>query len=357
MKSVVVTTGGTGGHIFPALAVAEEIRRRHPGCALTFIGGTYGPEADLAAKAGVDFLGLPVRGVLGRGLAAAGAAAGLMKAVFKAKGALRRVRPQVVVGFGGYASVPAVTAAWMLGIPRAVHEQNAIPGLANKLTGRMAQKIFLSMEDRHGVFASSKSLLTGNPVRASIAALHGMKREGARTPGRLLIMGGSLGARALNRAVMADLHILREAGVKIRHQTGEADLPEVRAAYRGAGMDDARVDAFIDDMAQAYAEADLALCRAGATSIAELTAAGLPAVFVPFPYATHDHQLHNARQMEGAGAALVMEQKDLAHGLLGRKVSELLRRGGELAVMSRAAAALARPDAAGALVDELEKLI
>lgn len=371
MRRVILTTGGTGGHIFPALAVAEELSRRHPGVRILFLGGQYGPEADLAARAGLEYVGLPVRGVMGRGLRAVSAVAGMVLGVWRAMHVVRRFDPDMVVGFGGYAAFAGVLAGWLSGKPVAIHEQNAIPGLANRLLAHVARRVFLSLPDTAGAFPAQRSVTTGNPVRAAIVAVGAdapvadaaRPARPARTR-RLLVMGGSLGARAVNEAVVAALPALRDAGVELWHQTGTADWEKVRAGYKQAGFSDARVEAFIEDVASAYRWADLVLCRAGATSVAELAVAGKPSVLVPFPFATHDHQLHNARHVADAGAALVIEQKDLAPvpggsgGIpavdVARVLTQLLSDRERLADMGRAARALGRPDAAAAVVNGME---
>lgn len=373
MRRVILTTGGTGGHIFPALAVAEEITRRYPKARILFLGGQYGPEADLAARAGLEYVGLPVRGVMGRGLRALAAAGAMGLGVWRAVSVVRRFDPDIAVGFGGYAAFAGVLAARLCGRPAAIHEQNAIPGLTNRLLGHVVQRVFLSLPDTAGVFPARRSVTTGNPVRAAIVAAGAAAAvavtEGGAAPRsvhsrRLLVMGGSLGARAINEAVVAALPALRDAGVELWHQTGTSDWERVRTGYKQAGISEARVEAFIDDVASAYTWADLVLCRAGATSVAELAVAGKPSVLVPFPFATHNHQLHNARHVADAGAALVVEQKDVTPGADGKPtvaldhvLVELLADRQRLADMSHAARAMGRPQAAAAVVDGMESIL
>ena len=223
--------------------------------------------------------------------------AALASAFVQAVRLVRSFRPQVVAGFGGYASFPAMAAAAMLGVPTVLHEQNSVPGVSNRLLGRLARAVLLSFPDALRRFPAATSTLTGNPVREDIAALHALPRtvSGER---RLLVLGGSQGAVAVNDAVIAALPRFREAGMTILHQAGERDADRVRAAYVAAGWSGDCVQAFIDDMATAYARADLAVCRAGASTVFELAAAGLPAVFIPFPFATHKHQAVNAQHLE-----------------------------------------------------------
>lgn len=353
MQRIILTTGGTGGHIFPALAAAEELKARFSGIELLFVGSNHGPEKDLSARAGIPFAGLPVRGFLGRGTRALAAAAGMLRGIARAFALLRSFRPDAVIGFGGYAAFAVVFAARFSGIPTAVHEQNALAGISNRILGRMADRIFCSLPSTRG-FGDRPTILTGNPVRRSVveAACRKQRGEGRR----LLVMGGSQGAHAVNAAVSAVLPRLKTAGIELRHQTGEADSATVRDAYAAAGIN-GKVEAFIHDMGAAYAWADLALCRAGATTVAELAACGLPAVFIPFPHATHDHQSKNAALVAERGAALMIAETDLAKIDLGEILIDLLTHPEKIQQASRAMKELARPDAAAAVADELEKLV
>lgn len=364
MERIILTTGGTGGHIFPALAAAEEIRRRFPKAMILFMGGQDGPEADLAVAAGIDFVGLPVRGVVGRGLRGVAAGFGMFRGIMKARGIIKKFKPELVVGFGGYAAFAGVCAAHLAKVPTAVHEQNSVPGLANKLAGRFARRIFLSLPDDSGAFDPEKCLLVGNPVRADIAALAAEARgarhaeiAAGRRP-RLLVVGGSLGAKALNDAVVANLDAFSQ--VDLHHQTGKIHYEEVRKAYRAAKTDHALVEPFITDMAEAYANADLALCRAGASTLAELACAGLPVILVPYPFAARDHQLHNAKAMVERDAAVLLQQSEFAGdkaGVLAERALELLGDPARLTRMSEAARAVALPQAASSLVNGLEKIL
>jgi len=351
LKRLVVTTGGTGGHIFPALAVAAEVKRREPEARVLFLGGP-GPEAELALRAGVEFKALPASGVLGKGVKSLLATVWVGKGVILATRALRRFRPQVVIGFGGYAGFCPVLAAALLGLPTAVHEQNSVPGVTNRVLGKLVRRVFVSFEDRPKHFPAAKVRHTGNPVRAEIAAV-------SHTPGagrNLLVLGGSQGARGLNDLVVDALPQLTSARVNILHQAGRSDLERVRAVYRSSGAFEGQVHGFVEDMAEAYAWADLALCRAGASTIFELAATGTPAVLVPFPYAAHDHQRVNARHLEALGAAVLAEQEQFTGAALAELVLGLLGDSAKLGSMARAARGFARPDAAAAIVDGLEEL-
>ena len=273
---------------------------RREGAELLFVGSQNGSEAKLAKQAGLEFRGLPVRGVLGRGLRSVGALWGLFRAVFMARAIVKDFRPDAVIGFGAYASFPSLVAAKLSGVPIAVHEQNAMPGLTNRMLAKLAKRVFLSLPDVTGAFDAKKSQLTGNPVREAIVE-SGENAVGHPGTRRLLVMGGSQGAKAVNSVILASLERLTKAGIEIRHQTGSFDLERVLAGYRAHGVDASGVTPFIEDVAAAYQWADLVLCRAGATSVAELAVAGKPAVLVPFPYATHDHQTYNAQVMVDQG--------------------------------------------------------
>jgi UDP-N-acetylglucosamine--N-acetylmuramyl-(pentapeptide) pyrophosphoryl-undecaprenol N-acetylglucosamine transferase len=353
-KRVILTTGGTGGHIFPALAVAEALRAQ--GAACLFVGSRHGPEAGWAAKAGLEFVGLPVRGVLGRGLRSLAALAGMAVSVGKALALVRRWKPDVAAGFGSYASCAPLFAAAILGVPVLVHEQNAVPGLTNRLLGRLAKRICLSLPVGDDVFARRKCVRTGNPVRASILRARDLPARGERKAPRLLVVGGSQGAKAINSVILAGLPRLFDAGIELRHQTGKADYERVAAGYAAFGYKTAAVTPFIDDMAEAYAWADLVLGRAGATSVAELAVAGKPALFIPFPYATHDHQTRNAQAVCNVGAAMMITEKELAHKDAVGTLLMLLADRDQLGVMSRAALASASPDAAGNVAREILEL-
>ncbi|MDD4952159.1 MAG: undecaprenyldiphospho-muramoylpentapeptide beta-N-acetylglucosaminyltransferase [Desulfovibrionaceae bacterium] len=355
MNRLVVATGGTGGHIFPALAVAAEHLRRAPQGRVLFLGGR-GPEGDLARKAGLEFTALPARAVVGKGLKAvlglAWTAGGLALSIVE----LRRFRPDAVMGFGGYAGFCPVLAARLLRTPTAIHEQNSLPGITNRLLGKWVDKIFISFADSAGFFPKERTVSVGNPVRPEISKVR--EKRSAGRPGRnLLILGGSQGARAINDAVIQALPLLSAAGVGLRHQAGPGDEQRVKNAYLAAGRDPSMVQGFIEDMAEAYAWADLVLCRAGATTVFELAASGAPAILVPFPFAAGDHQTKNARALAECGAALIIHQKDLSAQALADQAAGLLGSEDRLAAMSEAAGRFARPDAARDMVSDMENIV
>lgn len=360
LQRVLLTTGGTGGHVFPALAVAEELQRRNPQVDILFVGSQYGPEARMVTNAGLDFRGLPVRGFVGRGFKAVGAGLLMTQAVFKALWLVCGFKPEVTVGFGGYAAFAPMLASRLRRVPTTLHEQNAVAGVSNKILARMSRRVFVSMLETEG-FAAHKCVRTGNPVRHSVAAVGLARRQqemqSTLQPHKVLIVGGSLGARRLNEYVMEALPAFKEAGIALMHQTGRHDFERVQAAYVQAGYTPDCVQPFIEDMAGAYGWADLALCRAGATTVAELAAAGLPAVLVPFPFAAHDHQTFNARILARTGAAVLVQEADMQHVDVATLVVRLLHDTKALVSMSKAALVQAQGDAAARVVDELESLL
>jgi len=339
---MVVAGGGTGGHLFPGLAVAEAVAGADPDRVL-FVGSAYGIEARVIPQTRFAFRPLAIHGLRGRG--ARGAlqlAAQLPQAIVQAWRILGRFGADVVVGVGGYASFPVVVAAWLRRVPTVLLEQNAHPGLANRVLARLARRVCTTFAEAERYFPAGKVVLTGNPVRL-FAAPVAAPRHGFT----LLVFGGSQGAHRLNETMADAAAALRDAlpGLRIIHQTGAADCAALRATYERLGVT-AEVREFIDDMGAAYAAADVVVCRAGATTVAELTALGKPAILVPYPFAADDHQRANASVLEGHGAAMMILDRALTGAALAQTVSELARDPGRLARMGDAARRLARPDAA-----------
>ena len=365
INNIILTTGGTGGHIFPAIAVAEEIRKRNPHAAILFLGSKYGIEADVVANAGFRFAGLPARGIMGKGLRGVVNALAMFRSVTSSLFLMRRLKPQAVLGFGGYAAFAETYAASLCHIPCAIHEQNAFPGLANKILGKRVDKVFVSMPGVTHFFPENKIIETGNPVREDIAHLATTYEERRQhkhnnPTKRLLVVGGSLGASAINTAMQHGMPKLLENTIEVWHQTGRQDYDSVRKAYREAGIEHVRVEAFITDMAQAYSWADIVLCRAGASTLAELTSVGLPSLLVPFPFAAQDHQRYNAQGMEKVGAAKILDQSLFAGDNVGHLLDTLYHMFDDaesLEAMSKAAYSIAKPFAAATIVDELATLI
>jgi len=349
---ILLSSGGTGGHIFPAIAVAEQIRLLEPSAELLFVGSNKGPERLAAEVAKIPFEGLPVEGILGKGLRSVKAVACMLHSTVKALGIIRRFRPDIALGFGAYTTVPPLLAARFYNVPIALHEQNAMPGLSNRLLSRIAARIFTSLEAANEYFPPNKIILTGNPVRASIIAL-GNQPLPSRDGKRLFIMGGSQGAHAINSLIIANLERLAKANIQLSHQTGLRDYERVHAAYQARGINTETVVPFIDDMPRAYANADFVLGRAGASSVAELAASGTPSLLIPFPAATHDHQTHNAAALVSAGAALMIPEKDIAHHDVTHTLITLLNDPITLQRMGQLAHQCAHPDAAALVAKEI----
>ncbi|MCK7593959.1 undecaprenyldiphospho-muramoylpentapeptide beta-N-acetylglucosaminyltransferase [Pseudomarimonas salicorniae] len=342
MAPVLIMAGGTGGHIFPGLALAAELRARD--VPVLWLGAEGGLETRLVPEHGVEIATLPVRGLRGKGMRTLlTAPLMLARSLFAAIRLMGRTRPRSAISFGGYAAGPGGLAAWLLRVPLCVHEQNRVPGLTNRWLAKLARRVLCGFP---GAFPRSPKLeVVGNPVRAEIAALPAPTERfaGREGPLRLLVLGGSQGARALNAAVPRALAGL-EAGWTVRHQCGEKMVETARKAYSEAEVE-AQVEPFIKDMAEAYGWADLVVCRAGALTIAELASAGVGALLVPFPHAVDDHQTLNAGYLVEAGAAHLLVEGEGLDDRLAAAMSRLSDRSGlaELAVRARA---LAHRDAA-----------
>ncbi len=343
VKSVVVMAGGTGGHVFPALAVAHELQAR--GVKIHWLGTAAGIEADVVPKNGLPITYLEVRGVRGQGLRR------LLLAPFKIVAAtlaamrvMRAVEADCVIGLGGYVTGPGGLAARLLGIPLVIHEQNAVAGFTNRILARLATRVLQAFP---GAFpASAKVATTGNPVRSDICAVPAPEARFADHGGplRVLVLGGSQGAVALNALVPKAVALLPpEARPVLRHQTGRKSVEATQANYAAAGVD-ADVLPFIEDMAAAYAWADLVICRSGALTVAELAAVGVASVLVPYPFAVDDHQTGNARYLSDAGAAVLCQQAELTPERLADELRRIWNRD-TLLVMADKARRLALPEA------------
>ncbi len=353
---VLITGGGTGGHIYPGLAVAEAITRLAPQVEIRFAGTSRGLEADLVPQAGYPLLILPASGFRGLGFRARiSFLVNTARGVLKALGIFIRWRPDLVLGTGGYVCVPAIVAARLLGIPCCLQEQNAVPGSANRFLGRWMKRVYLGFSSARKYFRAEVCRDTGNPVRRSVVESF----KGSAAPElqagnrrRVLIFGGSRGARTLNRTVMAAAAVWSErTDLEFLAQTGPEAWEEVQAGCREAT--NIKVISYIQDMASELARADLVICRAGAMTLAEIQCAGRPAILVPYPYATDNHQLHNAEDCATAGAAVVLEDKDCNASNLVPLVDELLQDELRLSRMGTAARAFARPDAAEEIAGDL----
>ncbi len=347
--------GGTGGHLFPAVALAQRLLATEPGAEVHFVGTEQGIEARVLPKLGLPLSTIEISGFVGKGWGAKLALAPkLFRSIRQSLAIFDDFGPEVVVGVGGYASGPVLVAAMIRKIPTVIHEQNAWAGLTNRLLARWMDRICLSFSEADRAFHSGRTVLTGNPLRAGMEDCPPIS-EGDPS---LLVFGGSHGARAINDAMVAALPHLEgfRGRLTIRHQTGSEDLERIRKGYGAAGWA-AEVVPFIEDMAGAYREAQLVVCRAGATTIAELTACGRPAVLVPYPHAAADHQTANARALARRGAALLLPQYELKPENLGRVVSDLLNDRERLTSMSGAARALGKRGAADLILKECKAVI
>jgi UDP-N-acetylglucosamine--N-acetylmuramyl-(pentapeptide) pyrophosphoryl-undecaprenol N-acetylglucosamine transferase len=351
---VTVMAGGTGGHVFPALATAQELARR--GWEVSWLGVPDSFESRLVPTYGFPLDLVPVRKIRGQGFAAwLFAPLHLATALAHAGRALRRRRPRVVLGMGGFVSGPGGLVSRLLGYPLVIHEQNAIPGLTNRWLAHIATRV---LEAFPGSFPAGRSAAAvGNPVRREIVSIPPPEERLAGRTGalRLLVVGGSLGAQVLNETLPAALSRLPEADrPQVRHQAGRGKAEAADRAYRAAGVA-ATVSEFVSDMAEAYAWADLVVCRAGALTVSELAAAGVPAVLVPYPHAVDDHQTRNASYLADAGAALLIPQPSLTTEGLAQTLAALAADRPRLLGMAQAARRLARPDAAQRVADACEE--
>jgi UDP-N-acetylglucosamine--N-acetylmuramyl-(pentapeptide) pyrophosphoryl-undecaprenol N-acetylglucosamine transferase len=354
---VLIAAGGTGGHIYPGIAVAQEIMRRDSNSVVRFVGTTRGLETRLVPQSGfelsiIDSAGLKNVGAMARmkGVVV------LPKSFTSAWTLIRRFSPDVVVGAGGYVSGPVVLMAALTKRRTLVMESNALPGWTNRVLARFVDRAAVSFEQSLGFFRG-KGIVTGNPVRREFFEIPPKPRE----PGKfsLLVFGGSQGARAINEAMMAALPRLKQLPVtlRIKHQTGPGDLERVQAAYSADGWNsNAEVRGYIDNMTADFAAADLVICRAGATTTAELIAAGKASLMIPFPFAADDHQRKNAEALMSAGAARMILQEHLSGERLAHEIGELAQSPTEVERMEEASRRLAHGDAAASVVDMIEKL-
>ncbi len=344
---MIIAGGGTGGHLFPGLAVADALMAQG-GSSVLFVGSTSGIEATAVPRTRFPFQGLSIRGLRGRGVrAAASFAWRLPVAVFHAWRIMGTFQPTLVLGLGGYGSVPVVVAAWLRRIPSVLLEQNVRPGLANRLLAHVSRRICTTFAQSAGAFPAGKAVHTGNPVRQFTSDLRPSESHFT-----IFIFGGSQGAHTINCAAVAAAPRLAQQlpALHIIHQTGAADQEWVRQRYQELGLA-VEVLAFVHDMGGAYGRADLVICRAGATTLAELTALGKPSILVPYPFAVDDHQHTNAEVLVRSGAAEIIADAELGGETLTQAVLALARDRRRLVAMGMAARQLAVPDAAARVVD------
>jgi UDP-N-acetylglucosamine--N-acetylmuramyl-(pentapeptide) pyrophosphoryl-undecaprenol N-acetylglucosamine transferase len=360
---LVIAGGGTGGHLFPGIAMAEELTSRQPQNAVVFVGTERGIEARAVPKAGYPLELIDVTGLKGKGVS--GTVRGLLRlprALLQSLRLLRRQRPDVVLGVGGYASGPVLLAAWLLRIPTAIQEQNAVPGVTNRLLGLFVGAVFTAFPEAARHFPRAKVHDLGNPIRRAL--LENFLKPGGTGPCddpaafRLLVLGGSQGARRINEVLPRAVALLSaplRARLCVTHQTGASDAAPIEEAYRLAGVR-GEVLAFIDDMSRAYQEANLLVCRAGASTLAEVTVCHRAAILIPFPFAADDHQTHNASMLVSAGAAVMIPESELTPERLASEIEGLAASPARLHAMEHAAAHLGRPEAAREIVEVVSQL-
>lgn len=359
IERIMVAGGGTGGHLFPGLAVVEELRRRVRGLEVRFVGTARGIESRILPQRGEELELLKVTPLKGQGMGARlRGMARIPAAISNASSLIREFDPDFVLGVGGYSSGPVLLAASIGGRPTALLEQNAHVGMTNRILARFVDRAYISFGQTEPVFGKTKSRLTGNPVRQEFVE-HARRAladpEGFESRARtVLVLGGSQGARKLNEEVPRALSRagLAARGLEVVHQTGESMRDEVEATYRELGVQ-ARVVTFIEEMARAYSNAALVVARAGATTLAELCAIGRPSVLIPFPFAADDHQAKNAKALEERGASICIRESELQADSLGDLVTALLDDPERRQIMAAAAREHGRPDAAAAIVDDI----
>ncbi len=355
---VLIAAGGTGGHIYPGIAVAKEIVRRHPNSEVRFVGTARGLENKLVPQAGFELSFIDSTGLKNVGVGAR--VRGLLvlpKSLRQARALIKEFGPNAVIGAGGYVSGPVLLTASLLKLPTLVMESNALPGWTNRVLARFIDKAAVSFEAALPFFRG-KGVVTGNPVRREFFEITQKQRDPAQLS--LLIFGGSQGAHAINEAMVGALPLLAEVKPRLRvtHQTGEADYEQASSGYANSSWSEqASVRKYIDDMVAAFADADLVISRAGATTTAELIAAGKASLMIPFPLAADDHQRKNAEAMEASGAAKMILQQDLSPQRLAGAIEMLVREPEKVRAMEHAACELRRGDAAAKVVDLVEEMV
>lgn len=355
---MIVAGGGTGGHLFPGIAIAQAFLARHAGNRVLFINAGRPLEVEVLSRLGWPYETIPVEGLKGRDVW--NQIRALVKTPVALLHAIKLIRafdPRVVLGVGGYSAGPVVLAAWLLGITTVLHEQNQLPGLTNRLLRRIVKRIYLTFPDEAGRFDAAKTVLSGNPVRDEILVLGNQPRAHDDHCFTILVLGGSQGAQAINQAMVAAAPRLAGRGaLKIVHQSGREEERMVSDAYAAAGIA-ADVNVFFNNMAEQYQQADLIVCRAGATTVSEITTVGRAAIFVPYPFAADDHQTCNARALVDAGAAEMIPEAELDGQVLAEKILSLMDHRSRLSDMAARALSLGRPDATLIIIGDLYKLI
>lgn len=363
---LLIAGGGTGGHLFPAIALAQAFCDRCPRTRVLFVGTQRPFEIQQVARAGFAHVAIRAAGIKGRRLVRKlDAFCRVLGGIFESLALMLRFKPDLVLGVGGYSAGPAVLAAWLCRRKIVLHEQNLLPGLTNRLLAPLADRIFVSFDESVRAFGGKKVQVTGIPLRREFLASQTGTDADAPVLGStekkhvptVLITGGSQGAQRINSLMIAALkHLIRGRRMRFVHQTGPADEARVRAAYVRLGVE-AQVKSFFDDLPRRYQTSDLVICRAGAVTVAELAAAGVPAIYIPYPFAADNHQWHNACAMAAAGAGEVIAEETLTADLLAARITFYLENPRLLAQMARRAAARAKPDAAQVIVEHCCRLL
>lgn len=361
LKSVIISGGGTGGHIFPALAIADEIQRRYPNCKILFVGAQGKMEMEKVPERGYSIEGLQIAGIQ-RSLSLKNLKLPLLvvRAYRKAKGIIKKHQPDVVIGVGGYASGPTLFAANKAKIPTLLQEQNAFAGLTNKILGKKAKRVCVAYTGMEQFFKAEKVINTGNPVRSNILNITSTQTEGQaffklEDKPTLLIIGGSLGARKVNECIHQEWQKIIDAGGQVIWQTGKWYYEAHQSELEAIQHNNLVVVPFIKDMDMAYAAADVVISRAGALSISELAVVGKPVVFVPSPYVAEDHQTKNAMNLVNQGAAEIVKEVNIPSHLISTTL-ELIKSPGKRQALTAAILKTAKPNATAHIVDEIEKI-
>jgi len=360
---IVIAGGGTGGHLFPGIAIAKEFMARNSAARVIFISTGNRLERTVLSKAGFDLRSIQVAGIKGRGMwNQIKSVLKIPGAILAAMGHLKNFSPDLTVGLGSYSAGPVVTGAWLMRIPIVIHEQNILPGVTNRILSRFADRIYISFENTKSSLNPHKVYWTGNPVRPELLECadrpkDAMVQETRQDRFTVLIIGGSQGAHRINLAMIAALGHLRHAErFHFVHQTGEADKEAVSQAYREKKVS-AEAQSFFDNMAERYCQADLIICRAGATTVAEITALGKAVIFIPFPYAADNHQMLNAADLTNDGAAEIIVETELTGELLSEKIEHYLDHPEALDAMAARAKRYGKPEAAKNIVDDCYRLL
>jgi len=355
---IIITGGGTGGHLFPGIAVASRFKKRIPGCRIMFIGTQRLIDQRALTDYNFELKSIDCAGL--KGVNIMDKIIGLLKlplAVFKALRILQNFRPKLVLGVGGYVTGPVILAAWLKRIPTCIHEQNSVPGLANKLAGKIVKAVFLSLPCKYA-FPEKKTIQTGNPVRDEILAASAEKRHKQNDKKCILVLGGSQGAHQLNEFMLMaakDLKDRYNEKIHIIHQTGSNDFEKIKSGYQDLDIS-ADVSAFFSNMSKCYRQADLVVTRAGATTLAEISVMGLPAILIPYPFATDNHQEINGYYYTRGGGTLLIQESRLSGKVLSDTIKALLDNGDKLKIMSDNMKKLAQPEAADIITDKCIEL-